>query len=88
MQPEREKASGLSDVSLHPPGLSIHAVAAWLKVALFDMAAAKRKIFPHLGQIEVQNQSFCLVYVPFRRYGGELVEPSAKLRVDQNALNR
>ena len=88
MQPEREKARGLSDVNLHPPSLSIHAVTAWLKVALFEMAAAKRKIFPHLDQIEVQNQSFLLVYVPFRKYGRELVEPSAKLRVGQNALNR
>jgi hypothetical protein len=87
-QQEKELARDFSGIRFHPTNLSVHAVAAWLKVALFDMAVAKRRMFPQLNQIGVQILSFILAYVPFQRQAGELIEPSAKLSVSENALNR
>jgi DNA-directed RNA polymerase subunit RPC12/RpoP len=88
MQKKKEPIKDLKDVRLHPASLSVHAVTAWLKVALFDMAAAKPKLLGRIGEVGVKVRSFILSYIPFQRYGDELIESSAKLRVSETALNR
>jgi hypothetical protein len=77
---------GQPDDRYYPPNLGMGEVSRSLKLLLAALAAAKKKFFPKLPEITVRAVKPALIFLPFRRQGGELVHRGGRFSLSSNAL--
>ena len=85
-QPDERIAERTTGSSFYPATLADNEAAEFLTVIVGDMAAAKRKVLPRLGEIRIQMTESRLTYIPFISQLGELDNIQMRLSINKNAL--
>ena len=85
-QPEERSAMRAAGPSFYPTTLPENEAAEFMTVIIGDMAAAKRKVVPRLGEISVRTIESRLTYLPFVSQMGELANAEIRLSINKNAL--
>ncbi len=86
LQPEEKVAERQTGSPYYPATLPGREASEFLAVIIGDVAAAKRKVLPKLGEITVHATESRLTYIPFVTQLGELVNARLRLSINKNAL--
>jgi hypothetical protein len=85
-QPTDDLVPKLPVNETYPVTLSIQEAEESLKINLASFIKPA-SLLPRLQEIEIQPKSCTLVYVPFRKKGSEIFQPSFQLCITNNLLN-
>jgi DNA-directed RNA polymerase subunit RPC12/RpoP len=87
-QPETDLGTRLSNADYSPVTLGAREAAQGLKALFAGISSAKRKVFPHLPEMNISLKQASLVFLPFKQIGNDFVETSMNFRISKNALSR
>ncbi|MBW2028281.1 MAG: hypothetical protein JRH06_09365 [Deltaproteobacteria bacterium] len=85
-QPDGDWPHTLPDAPLYPVTLPVQEAAESLKLTLASFIKPPGIMYPRLPDIEIDAESFFLVYVPFHERGMELYHEPFRLRINKNLL--
>ena len=85
-QPRDKLRKTLPKGRLHPVTLPLKEAVESLIINLAGFVKPAKTIYPQLDDIQIDPQSFLLVYVPFEVHHHEFIQPDYRLTVNKNML--